>query len=87
MNKQEMVEAIAQDTGLSKVDAKSALNSLMINIKAGLKSGQRVKIVGFGSFKAVRRAARMGHNPKTLERISIPEKNVVKYIQSGMLKV
>ena len=87
MNKQEMIDAIANDTNLSKVDAKKALEAFINNTSRALANKERVRLVGFGSFKVVSRAARPGRNPQTGATINIPAKNVVKFSTSSKLKV
>ncbi|MGB4567982.1 MAG: HU family DNA-binding protein [Dysgonamonadaceae bacterium] len=79
MNKSELVDAIAQKSGLSKVDSKKALDATLDAIADELKSGGKVVLVGFGSFSVVERSARKGINPRTKETIDIPAKKVVKF--------
>lgn len=79
MNKAELIEAIAADSGLSKADAKRALDSLINTTTGALKKGDRVALVGFGSFSISKREARKGRNPQTGKEIKIPAKNVVKF--------
>ena len=79
MNKAELIEAIAAESGLSKADAKRALDAFVSTTSAALKSGDRVALVGFGSFSTSERAARTGRNPQTGKEIKIAAKNVVKF--------
>ncbi|HKL39336.1 MAG TPA: HU family DNA-binding protein [Cryomorphaceae bacterium] len=79
MNKAELVEAMAEDAGLSKADAKKALDGFINTTTAALKKGDRVALVGFGSFSVSTRAARKGRNPQTGKEINIKAKNVVKF--------
>ena len=79
MNKSELVDAIAQKSGLSKVDSKKALDANLDAIADELKSGGKVVLVGFGSFSVVERSARKGINPRTKETIDIPAKKAVKF--------
>ena len=79
MNKSELVDAIAQKSGLSKVDSKKALDATLDAIADELKSGGKVVLVGFGTFSVVERSARKGINPRTKETIDIPAKKVVKF--------
>ncbi|MFT4772423.1 MAG: DNA-binding protein HU-beta [Cryomorphaceae bacterium] len=79
MNKAELVEAMAADAGLSKADAKKALDGFINTTTAALKSGDRVALVGFGSFSVSTRAARKGRNPQTGKEIDIKAKKVVKF--------
>jgi len=79
MNKAELIEAIASDSGLSKADAKRALDAFVSSTTGALKKGDRVALVGFGSFSISARAARKGRNPQTGKEIKIAAKNVVKF--------
>jgi DNA-binding protein HU-beta len=79
MNKAELVDAIASKSGLSKVDAKKALDSFVDATTEALKGGDRVALVGFGSFSVSDRAARTGRNPQTGKEIKIAAKKVVKF--------
>ena len=79
MNKSELVDAIAQKSGLSKIDSKKALDATLDAIADELKSGGKVVLVGFGSFSVVERSARKGINPRTKETIDIPAKKAVKF--------
>ncbi len=79
MNKSELIDAIAADAGISKVAAKKALESFTENVSNALKKGDRVSLVGFGSFSISKRAARDGRNPQTGKTIKIAAKNVVKF--------
>ena len=72
MNKTELVESIAQKTGLSKKDSESALNAFLDTVKETLKNDDKIQLVGFGSFEVRKRAARKGINPQTKEEIKIP---------------
>ena len=79
MNKAQLIDAIAGDSGLTKADAKKALDAF-INVTGGaLKGGDRVALVGFGSFGVTERSARTGRNPQTGAEIQIPAKKVVKF--------
>ncbi|MEC7885322.1 MAG: HU family DNA-binding protein [Pseudomonadota bacterium] len=71
MNKSDLIDAIADSTGLSKADAGRALESLLGSITSTLQSGNKVTIPGFGTFEARHRNARMGRNPQTGETIQI----------------
>ncbi len=86
MNKSELVEAMAADAGISKAAAKKALDSVMGNVQKTLKKGDRVSLVGFGSWSVTRRAARDGRNPQTGKTIKIAAKNVVKFKPGAELK-
>lgn len=79
MNKAELVESMAADAGLSKADAKKALDAFINTTTKALKKGDRVALVGFGSFSVSTRAARKGRNPQTGKEINIKAKKVVKF--------
>ena len=79
MNKAQLVDAIAKDAKLSKADAKKALDSFVTATAAALKKGDRVALIGFGSFSVTKRTARTGRNPQTGKEITIPAKNVVRF--------
>ncbi len=72
MNKTELVAAMAETSGLSKKDCETALNAFASEVEKALKSGDKVQLVGFGSYEVKERAARTGRNPKTKEPIEIP---------------
>ncbi|MBT6745611.1 MAG: HU family DNA-binding protein, partial [Flavobacteriales bacterium] len=78
MNKAELTEAMASGAGISKADAKKALDAFIDTTSSALKKGDRVALVGFGSFSISRRSARTGRNPQTGKEIQIAAKNVVK---------
>jgi len=86
MNKSELVDAMAEDAGISKASAKKALDSMMSNVQGALKKGGRVSLVGFGSWSVTARAARDGRNPQTGKTIKIAAKNVVKFKPGAELK-
>ncbi len=79
MNKSELVDAIASESGLTKADSERALKGFMGAVQGALKKGDRVSLVGFGSFSVSKRAAREGRNPQTGKTIKIAAKNVVKF--------
>ena len=79
MNKAELIDAIAADAGLSKADAKRALDGFVNATADALKKGDRISLVGFGSFSVSNRAARTGRNPQTGKEIQIAAKNVVRF--------
>lgn len=72
MNKTDLIAAVAAKSELSKKDAEKAVNALLGAIEESLKAGQKVSIVGFGTFEAKVRPARKGHNPQTRQEIDIP---------------
>jgi DNA-binding protein HU-beta len=79
MNKSELVDAIASESGLSKKESKAALESIVSTIGNALAEGDKISLVGFGTFSVKKREAREGRNPSNGETIQIPEKNVVKF--------
>ncbi len=79
MNKTELVEKIAAGSGLSKVDAKKALDATVAAIKDALVAGDKVALVGFGTFSVNERPAHEGINPATKEKIMIAAKKVAKF--------
>ncbi|MDA3882697.1 MAG: HU family DNA-binding protein [Bacteroidales bacterium] len=79
MNKAELIDQIASQSGLSKADSKKALDALTGAITGSLKKGDKISLVGFGSFSKSKRSARTGRNPQTGKTISIPAKNVIKF--------
>ncbi len=79
MNKAELISAMAETAGLSKVDSKKALDAFISAVTNALKSGNKVSLVGFGSFSVSERAARTGINPSTKKAIKIPAKKVAKF--------
>lgn len=79
MNKTELINKIAAGAGISKVDAKKALDATTEAIKDALVAGDKVQLVGFGTFAAKEQPAREGINPATKEKISIAAKKVAKF--------
>ncbi len=79
MNKTDLVNAIAKETGLSKVKSGEALDAFVTAVSESLKKGDKVTLVGFGTFTTSKREARKGRNPKTGEVINIPGKRVAKF--------
>jgi DNA-binding protein HU-beta len=79
MNKGQLIDAIAKGSGLTKAASEKALNATLKAITSALKKGDRVGLVGYGSWKVVKRAARKGKNPQTGAVINIPAKKVVKF--------
>ena len=85
MNKTELVNAIAEKSGLSKVDAKKALDATIEAMGAALAKGDKIALVGFGTFSVVEKAARTGINPRTKETIKIAARKTVKFKQGAEL--
>lgn len=72
MNKTDLVNSIAAKSGLSKKNSEAALNAFISSVEDALQAGEKVVLVGFGSFEVRDRAARKGRNPQTKEEITIP---------------
>ncbi len=79
MNKAQLIDAMAEKAGLTKADAKKALDAFIDVTTDALKADDRVALVGFGSFALSKREARTGRNPQTGKAIEIPAKKVVKF--------
>jgi DNA-binding protein HU-beta len=79
MNKSELIDAIAAQSGLTKTDAKKALDGFITATSSALKAGDKLSLVGFGSFSISERSAREGRNPQTGKTIKIAAKKVVKF--------
>ncbi|MDR3235943.1 MAG: HU family DNA-binding protein [Prevotellaceae bacterium] len=79
MNKAQLIDAIAAKAKLTKVDAKKALDAFISVTEGALKKGDRIALVGFGSFSVSKRSARTGRNPRTGAAIKIPAKKVVRF--------
>ena len=79
MNKAQLIDAIAHEAKVTKADAKKALDAFVKTTSVALKKGDRVALVGFGSFSVTKRSARTGRNPQTGKPITIKAKKVVKF--------
>lgn len=79
MNKAELINAMAAESGLTKADSKKALDAFTASVGKAMKAGDKVSLVGFGTFSVVERAARTGINPSTKKPIQIEAKKVVKF--------
>jgi DNA-binding protein HU-beta len=79
MNKAELIDAMASEAGLTKADAKKSLDAFIKTTTNALTAGDRVALVGFGSFSVSTRAARIGRNPQTGKELKIAAKKVVKF--------
>ena len=86
MNKQELAEKVAKEIAVSKAKAYEAVDAALDAIKSSLKKGQRVQLVGFGSFSVKQRKARQGRNPKTGEAVQIKARKVPKFTAGQELK-
>ena len=79
MNKSELISKMADDASISKAQAQDALNSVINGVGSAMKKGDKVTLVGFGTWSVSRRNARTGRNPQTGAEIQIKAKNVVKF--------
>ena len=79
MNKAELIAQLAEDAGITKVQANAALDSFVDTVTKTLKKGDKVTLVGFGTFSVSKRAARTGRNPQTGEAIKIKAKKVARF--------
>ena len=86
MTKADLVNAMAEKAGLSKTDAEKALKSFVDAVTEALKAGEKVALVGFGTFSVGERAARTGQNPQTGEKIQIEAAKVPKFKAGKALK-
>ena len=86
MTKSELIDKMAESADISKVAAGKALAALMDGVKAALKKGNKVSLVGFGTFSITKRKARKGRNPKTGEAIKIAAAKVPKFTAGKGLK-
>lgn len=78
-NKTDLINSIAEKSGLSKVDSKKALDAFIASVTEELKSGGKIALVGFGTFSVTAKAVRKGVNPRTKAIIEIPAKKAVKF--------
>ncbi|HXQ68710.1 MAG TPA: HU family DNA-binding protein [Alphaproteobacteria bacterium] len=86
MNKNDLVAAVAEKTGLSKGEAEKSVDAVFGSITQSLKGGQEVRLVGFGTFVVTNRAASEGRNPRTGEKIAIPASKQPKFKAGKGLK-
>ncbi|MGL4734742.1 MAG: HU family DNA-binding protein [Enterovibrio sp.] len=86
MNKTNLIDLIAENADLSKVQAKAALEAMLMGIERALKDGDQVQLIGFGTFKVNHRSARTGRNPQTGKEIQIAASNVPAFVAGKALK-
>ena len=86
MNKSDLIDAIASKTGLTKVKSGEALDAFLEVVTESLKNNDSVSLIGFGVFKSLERAARLGRNPKTGAEIKIAAKKSVSFVAGKSLK-
>lgn len=86
MTKADLVARMAKDSCISKREAAQILESLLVNVRRALKKGERVNLIGFGTFSVARRKARAGRSPQTGKAIRIPAAKVVRFRAGSALK-
>jgi DNA-binding protein HU-beta len=86
MNKSQLIDAVASDSGLTKTDSARAVESLLYTVTKTLKKGDEVNITGFGKFSVIHRAARAGVNPRTGQRLKIKASRAPKFSAGASLK-
>ena len=86
MNKSQLVESIATKTGFTKKDSEKALAAVLESVEKALVKGDKVQLIGFGTFGTKKRAARTGRNPQTGATIKVPAPKVVSFAPSSALK-
>lgn len=86
MSKQDLVNFIAEETGLTKADSTRALDAMMKGVTEGLKKGEKVTLTGFATFSSAKKEAKMGRNPKTGEPVKIPARVAVTIKAGSKLK-
>ena len=86
MTKAELIDKVATSTGLSKADATRALDATLNSVRSALKKGQKVTLVGFGTFSVTKRKSRKGRNPRTGAAITIPAAKIPKFTAGKALK-
>ncbi|KGL47468.1 DNA-binding protein [Porphyromonas gulae] len=79
MNKTDFIAAVAEKANLTKADAQRAVNAFADVVKEQMAAGEKIALIGFGTFSVSERAARKGINPKTKKSISIPARKVVRF--------
>ncbi len=86
MNKLDLVKTLAQSANISQSEAERGLVGLLQSMKEAIEVGERINLVGFGSFSVIDRAARVGRNPKTGEQVTIPSRRSIKFRPGQELK-
>ena len=86
MNRTQLVNAVAEKTGLKKKDAEAAVNAVNEAIVEALKAGDKVQVIGFGTYEVKERAAREGRNPKTGEVVSVPACKYLAFVSAKSVK-
>jgi nucleoid DNA-binding protein len=86
MTKADIVDIISEGTGLTKIETQAVVDGFMATVQYALNKGERVDLRGFGSFRPVKRKARIARNPKTNDPVNVPEHNTVIFKPSKDLK-
>ncbi len=86
MNKADLIQVVSNETGITKKDAGNVVNAITESIADALSNGEKVTLVGFGTFQVIEKKARRGRNPQTGEKIQIPAKKVPKFKAGKGLK-
>ena len=86
MNKSQLVSAVSDKTDITKSDVEVVIASVINTIEDAVKSGDQVQLIGFGTFKPIKRAARTGKNPQTGKTMKIPAKIVPKFVPGSKFK-
>ena len=79
MNKSQLIDAVALESGLSKVDARKAVDAFVKTTVEQLKQGEKLVLIGFGTFSVIERLARTGRNPQTGEALEIAKRKIIKF--------
>lgn len=79
MNKTQLIDAVALESGLTKVDARKAVDAFVKTTGEQLKQGEKLALVGFGTFSVIERPARTGRNPQTGEKLEIGKRRIIKF--------
>jgi len=86
VNKQELIRSIAKKAEITNIESEALVKAFVDAVRESLKKGEKVQLVGFGSFQTIKRAARKGVNPKTKATINISAKKVAKFVPGKELK-
>jgi len=86
MNKTDLINNIAAKSGLTKKDVETVLNGFLGEVTEALSSGEKVQLIGFGTFKSAKRAARTGKNPRTGQALKIPATTLPKFVPGAKFK-
>ena len=79
MNKTQLIDAVAVESGLTKLDARKAVDAFIKTVGEQLKQGEKIALVGFGTFSVLERSARTGRNPQTGAKLEIGKRNIIKF--------